>query len=315
MQRVLIHYQAGRALAARLAELRAQDLAVEVVAPDDVPGLFRALAATEVLWHALVPFGAAEIAAAPRLRLIQKIGVGVNTIDLEAARRRGIAVCNMPGTNTRAVAEMTLALMLATLRKLPQLDRATRAGQGWKLDPDEQDFYGELGGRTVGLLGYGAVPAMLAPVLLALGARVLYTSRTERPEAVSERVSFERLLAESDILSLHLPLTPETEKIVDAAALARMRPDAILVNTARGGLVDEAALVTALSQGRLRAAGLDVFAEEPLPRGHPLTALPNVVLAPHLAWLTVETLERSLEVAVENCRRLALGEPLLHRVA
>jgi phosphoglycerate dehydrogenase-like enzyme len=314
MRRVVLHYQAGRQLRQRLEHLAADGLAVTMVAPDDAAGLRRALAAAEVLWHVLAPVSAADIAAAPRLRLIQKIGVGVNTIDLDAARRQGVAVCNMPGTNTRAVAEMTLSLMLAALRRLPQLDRAVRDGRGWSLDADELEGCGELGGRTVGLLGYGAVPALLAPVLGALGARVLFTSRSPRLGAVGERVPLDHLLAASDILSLHLPLTAETAGIVDAAALARLRPGAILVNTARGGLVDEAALVAALREGRLLAAGLDVFADEPLPADHPLLRLPNVVLAPHLAWLTAETLERSLVVAIENCRRLGAGMPLLHRV-
>ncbi|HEX7008143.1 MAG TPA: NAD(P)-dependent oxidoreductase, partial [Alphaproteobacteria bacterium] len=123
------------------------------------------------------------------------------------------------------------------------------------------------------------------------------------------------LLAEADIVSMHIPDTPETHGIIDKVAIARMKPGAIFVNTARGGLVDEAALVEALQSGHLRAAGLDVFAEEPVrTEGNPLLALDNVALAPHLAWLTVETFDRSLAVAVENCRRLAGGEPLLHRV-
>jgi phosphoglycerate dehydrogenase-like enzyme len=254
------------------------------------------------------------IEAAPRLRLIQKIGVGVNTIDLEAAKARGVAVCNLPGTNTRAVAEQTLLLMLAALRRLPTFDRATRAGDGWSLDPAIQDRLGELGGRTVGLVGYGAVPRALAPVLLALGCRLLYAARSMKPDALAEHRSLDALLGEADIVSLHLPLTPETERLIDEAALARMKPGAVLVNTARGGLVDQAALNQALRDGRLGAAGLDVFAHEPVDPSEPLFRLDNVVLAPHVAWLTTGTFERSLDLAAENCRRLASGRELLHRV-
>ena len=317
MRHVLFHYQASPALARRLGALASREgLAVEAVAPGDGAALAAALPRAEVLWHVLEPVTAAMIAAAPRLMLVQKIGVGVNTIGLAAAKARGIAVCNMPGTNSRAVAELTLALLLACLRRVPALDAATRSGLGWGRPADEMDRFGEVGGRTVGLVGYGAVPRLLAPVLRAMGAEVFYWTRTPSAEAPDAWRPLPDLLATSDVVSLHLPLAPGTERLIDRAALARMRPGSILVNTARGGLVDEEALMEALRGGRLAAAGLDVFADEPLPAGgHPLLALDNVVLTPHVAWLTPETLERSLVVAVENCRRLAAGGSLLNRVA
>ena len=170
-------------------------------------------------------------------------------------------------------------------------------------------------GRTVGLVGYGAVPGRLAPMLRAMGARVLYASRSPKPDAVGERVTLDALLTVSDIVSLHVPLAPDTERLIDAGAIARMKPGAVLVNTARGALVDEAALVEALRSGRLGAAGLDVLETEPPTAGNPLFDLDNVVCSPHVAWLTRETLERSLAVAVENCRRIEAGQDLLHRVA
>jgi phosphoglycerate dehydrogenase-like enzyme len=252
------------------------------------------------------------IAAAPRLRLVQKIGVGVNTIDLDAAAARGIPVCNLPGTNARAVAELTLALMLATIRRVPRFDTTLRGGV-W-LDPALQDGIGELGGRTVGLVGYGAIPRLLAPVLAALGCRVIYTARREATDAVGSWRPLDALLAEADVISLHLPLTEETANLIDAAAIARMKPRAILVNTARGGLVDPMALAAALSDGRLAGAGLDVFTQEPVDSADPLLRLPNVVLTPHVAWLTTGTFDRSFSLAAENCRRLDAGAPLLHRV-
>jgi phosphoglycerate dehydrogenase-like enzyme len=252
------------------------------------------------------------IAAAPRLQLIQKIGVGVNTIDLDAAKARGIAVCNLPGTNARAVAELTLALMLAVLRRLPRFDAAMRRGE-WS-DPALQDGIGELGGRTVGLVGYGAIPRLLAPVLATLGCRLIYTSRTPHPDAVGEWHSLDALLSESDVVSLHLPLTAETETLIDARAFARMRRGAILINTARGGLVDQSALSHALTDGKLAGAGLDVFVHEPHDATEPLFRLPNVVLTPHIGWLTTGTFDRSFALAAENCRRIAAGEALLHRV-
>jgi phosphoglycerate dehydrogenase-like enzyme len=208
---------------------------------------------------------------------------------------------------------MTLLLMLATLRRLPRFDAELRAGV-WAADPAVQDHLGELGGRTVGLVGYGAVPRLLAPMLAAMGCRILYATRSPKDDAIGERRPLEALLAEADVVSLHLPLTPETERMIDAAALARMQPGAVLINTARGGLVDQPALTVALRSGHLGAAGLDVFAAEPPDQREEILRLPNVVVAPHVAWLTRETFARSFILAAENCHRLADGRPLLHRV-
>jgi phosphoglycerate dehydrogenase-like enzyme len=313
--RILFRYDCGPRLADRLEALAASGLDVSACSETDDAGYARHMAGAEALWHVLKPVTAEHIAAAPKLRLIQKIGVGVNTIDLAAARARGIAVCNMPGTNSRAVAEMTLLLMLAALRRLAALDAATRRGEGWAAGPRWQEEYGELGGRTVGLVGYGAVPALLAPVLEAMGARILYTARSPKPGARGEFRALRDLLAEADVVSLHLPLVPETANLIDAKALARMKPGSILVNTARGGLVDEGDLIEALIRGHIGAAGLDVFVREPVTPDNALLTLDNVVLAPHVAWLTPETLARSLGVAAENCRRLSRGEKLLNRVA
>jgi len=307
---VLFHFASGPDLTARLAAI--PGLNISICPEHDELLLARLLPETEILWHVLKRCTAEMIAAAPRLRLIQKIGVGVNTIDLDAAKARGIAVCNLPGTNARAVAELTLALMLAVLRRLPRFDAAMRRGE-WS-DPALQDGVGELGGRTVGLVGYGAIPRLLAPVLAALGCRLIYTSRMPRADAVGEWRTLDALLSESDVVSLHLPLTAETETLIDARALARMKPGAILINTARGGLVDQSALTQALTDGKLAGAGLDVFVHEPHDAKEPLFHLPNVVLTPHIGWLTTGTFDRSFALAAENCRRIAAGEALLHQV-
>jgi phosphoglycerate dehydrogenase-like enzyme len=313
--KIIFHFAAGTELTAQLAAQKAQNLDVVIIPEADDAALTAALPDTEVLWHVLKPCTAEMIAAAPKLRLIQKIGVGVNTIDLDAARARGIAVCNLPGSNARAVAELTLALMFSTLRRLPAFDAATRAGRGWALDPAMQDGLGELGGKTVGLVGYGAIPQALAPVLKALGCAVIYTARSPHADVQDAYRSLDALLAEADIVSLHVPLDAQTDQMIGRDALARMRPGAILINTARGGLVDPAALADALCSGHLAAAGLDVFAAEPPDPADPLLALPNVVLTPHIGWLTTQTFSRSFRTAAENCRRLAGGEPLLHQVA
>jgi len=312
--KVLLHYAPGPAWQRELASLDRHGLQVDWCDETDDARFYRLLPDAQVLWHLLRPLSAGDIVRATNLRLIQKIGVGVNTIDLQAAKARDIRVCNMPGTNSRAVGEMTLLLMMACLRRLPFLDRATREDRGWKLDSALQDSYRELAGKTVGLVGFGAVGKILAPILRSMDALVIYTDLkpdSEFPHAFRE---LPQLLREADIVSLHVPLTETTGNLINREQLAMMRPGAILINTARGGLVEQAALLESLSSGHLSGAGLDVFATEPVLAAEPLLQLDNVVVAPHLAWLTTGTLDRSLKVAVENCRRLRAGEPLLHRV-
>ncbi len=308
---ILFHYEAGPKLRADLFS-KAKDLAVHFCEQADEARFESLLPDMDALWHVLKPVTAAHIALAPRLKLIQKIGVGVNTIDLDAARGRGIAVCNMPGTNTNAVAEMTLLLMLSALRRAPHLDQLCRSG-AWVPDEATRESLCELSGRTVGFIGFGAVPQRLAPLLSALGARVSYHART--PKDVSyPALPLNTLLEASDIVSVHVPLTSETRGLIDRQALSRMKRGAILVNTARGGIVDEQALHAALVSGHLAAAALDVFDQEPVPAKHPLLALQNVIVAPHAAWLTNETWARSLDVALHNTRALAIGGTLRHRV-
>ena len=312
--KVVFRYFAGPELRAHLAQAAGSDLEIDDCTESDDSRFAELMAKAEVLWHVLKPVSAEVMDRAPRLRLVQKIGVGVNTIDLEAARGRDIAVCNLPGTNSRAVAELALLLMLGALRRSSTYDRATRAGNGWSLGGELPDTLGELGGRTVGLVGYGAIPRILAPILEALGARVLYTATRPNDAAVGEWRELPELLAESDVVSLHVPQTPETELMINADTLSQMKTGAVLVNTARGGLVDEPALVAALESGQVRAAGLDVFAAEPVDPANPLLSLENVILAPHIAWLTPETFERSFTIAAENCHRLRDGAELLNRV-
>ena len=314
--KALLHYRASDGFRAALAAYaRRAGVTAVVVDEFDAAAFAREIADADVLLHVLKPVTAAMIGGALNLRLVQKLGVGVNTIDLEAARAAGVAVSNMPGANSQAVAEMALTLMLSVLRRLSYLDPLTRQGQGWAPDPDLIDGVGELCGRTVGFVGYGGSASRLGAALVALGARVIYTARSEKPHLAGRFLGLEELLREADIVSLHLPLTPQTRRMIDARALAAMKKGAILINTARGGLVDEPALVRALCSGHLRGAGLDVFDQEPLDPDHPLLGLPNVVVAPHQAWLTPETLDRSLAAAFENIRRLQAGEPLLNQVA
>jgi phosphoglycerate dehydrogenase-like enzyme len=315
MYPVVLPHAIDQGLAAELAALRRHGLQVRVVVPNDRRGLREALSDAVLLWY--VPGGAPVTAdllgEAPRLRLVQALGSRAEVIDLAAAKARGIAVCAAPGSDTAARAEMVLALTFACLRRLPALDRASRTAL-WPAEGGPA--FGELAGRTIGLVGYGPVPARLAPVLKALGAAaVLYWHGQQEPGADATFVPLRELFETSDIISLHLPLTAATERLVDAAALGLMQPGSVLVNTANAGLVDEAALVDALASGHLGAAGLDVLVTQPLPRDHPLLGFANVVLSPGVAGRTPEALRRALAVAVENACRLRGGRPLLHRIA
>lgn len=307
---VLLHYLASPGFGAALRDALPDGVKLTIVDAADDVALACVLPETDAILHVLRPLRAGDIEAAPQLKLIQKIGVGVNTIDLDAARKQGVAVCNMPGTNSQAVAELALMLMLAALRRVAYFDPLTRRGEGWRPDPEVFDRVGELAGRTVGLVGFGAIPQRLAPVLRALGAEVIYATATMRDGSVS----LDELLARSDVVSLHCPATPDTIGMISRDAIARIKPGAVLVNTARGELIDETALYKALRSGHLRAAGLDVFQREPTPQDNLLLALPNVVVTPHVGWLTPETLTRSIAIGFENCRRVRSGEALLHRV-
>ena len=314
--KVIYNYDAAPEFAGVLQALSDNRLEVSICPEANDKLLFQLLKNADVLWHCLRPVNREVIEAAPRLKLIQKIGVGVNTIDLDVAKENSIAVCNMPGTNSRAVAEHTLGLMLTTLRQTRRFDAGLREGgkTGWQWNPDRQDQLGEIHGKNIGLVGYGSIPRILTPVLQAMGASIYYTTTTEKTDTLATYCPLGELLENCDVISLHLPLTSQTQNLIDRDALKRMKPGAILINTARGGLVDEAALYTALQSGDLAGAGLDVFSEEPVPAQHDFFSLENVTLTPHIAWLTRETLMRSIEVATENCRRLVVEEPLLHRV-
>lgn len=239
------------------------------------------------------PMPASSIAAAARLKVIAKHGVGVDNIDLGAARDRGVRVTSTPGANTNATAELAVALALAAARAIPQADRALRAGGPV---PAVARGGGEIAGRTVGLVGFGRIATRVAAVLSGgFGCPILvYSPRTplERLAAVgAERVDDLLALARrSQLLSVHVPLTADTRGMIDATVLGALPPGAILVNTARGGIVDEGALARALVHGPLAAAASDVFDVEPPSPDHPLLALPNFVATPHIGAMSAQAL-------------------------
>lgn len=251
---------------------------------------------------------------APRLRIVANAVVGYEHVDREACRARGITVTNTPDVLTDATADLTFALILSSVRGLPAAERSLRAGDfhGWGF----WDYLGgDLRGRTLGIYGMGRIGQAVARRAAPFGMHVIYHSRARltpdhEVELGVEWVDFDGLIARSDVLSLHAPLTPETRHAIDADALRRMRPGAFLVNTARGALVDEAALVDALRDGRLAGAGLDVYEREP--QIHPgLLDLPNVTLLPHIGSATRETRTRMAMLAARNVHAVLTGGPPL----
>ncbi|HEX9646218.1 MAG TPA: NAD(P)-dependent oxidoreductase, partial [Alphaproteobacteria bacterium] len=244
-------------------------------------------------------------AACPGLRTIVFMGTGASSyIDLDAARRRGIRVHTISGYGDRSVAEHALALMLAGGRKIATMDRAIRAGEWATLDGVE------LAGKTLGVVGTGGIGKEMVRLGAALAMRVIAWNRSGVPaDLPAEACALDELLASADVISLHLALNDQTREIIDRRRIGLIRPQAMLVNTARGGLVDEPALVEALQAGRLAHAALDVFADEPLAAGHPLARLDNVTLTAHAGFMTREASERLLRRAFEIVARESAAPP------
>jgi glyoxylate reductase len=247
---------------------------------------------------------AAALDAGPRLRVVANYAVGYDNVDLAAATARGVAVANTPDVLVEATADFTFALLLAAARRLGEGERLVRAGQ-WRGWAPEQLLGADVGGRTLGIVGMGRIGRAVARRARGFAMRVLYT-RGDGGDVEATRVSLDELLAASDVVSLHCPLTPETRGLVDARALAAMKPGAILVNTARGAIVDDGALAAALEGGHLGGAGLDVFTDEPRidPR---LLVAPRVVLAPHLGSATTTARTRMAELCVTAVRDVLAG--------
>lgn len=251
-------------------------------------------------------------AACPNLKLVSILATGYNIVDLAAAKRRGITVCNVPGYSTRAVVQMTFALLLEICQQVGLHSGAVHTGQ-WQSCPDfcfwDRPLI-ELDGKTMGIVGYGAIGSAVGTVAQALGMKLLVTARHEKPVPEGARfVSLPELLAQSDVVSLHCPQTAENARMIDAGALAQMKDGAILLNTARGGLLDEQAVADALRSGKLLAAGMDVVSAEPIRADNPLLTAPNCFLTPHIAWAPLETRRRLQAISAENLRAFLAGKP------
>ena len=248
----------------------------------------------------------------PNLKWVGIIATGTDNLDLEACRRYGVSVANVPGYSTYSVAQMTFSLLLAICQCAERYDRAVKDGF-WQLGIPQS--YGlllqmELYGKTFGVYGYGSIGRQSARIAKAFGMRVLVCTRTVRPEYAADGVEFvdlDTLLRQSDVLSLHCPATPQTRGLISAEALQKMKRGAILLNTARGVLVDEAAVTEALHTGQLGFYGADAFATEPLPADSPLRREPHALLTPHIAWTTKEALQNLMDITTQNLRSFLDG--------
>jgi D-3-phosphoglycerate dehydrogenase len=252
----------------------------------------------------------AVMRACPNLRAIAWVGTGVGTfVNLPLASELGIAVSNTPGYGSQAVAEHALGLMLALARNTVALDADVRAGGG----PREDQVGVELAGKVAGIVGLGGIGTRVAQLCGALGMRVVAWTRNPTPERLQQAgatyLELDDLLMTAVVVSLHLEHTPETDRLLSSARLARMKPSAVLVNTARAELVDNGALVDALRSGRIAGAALDVFSDEPLPLDNPWRSLPNVILTPHVGFRTPEASRRSLAIALDNLLGALSGQP------
>ena len=261
-----------------------------------------------------VPITAEILDACPDVKLICVLATGYNVVDCAAARDRGIPVCNVPDYSTAAVSQFTFALLLELCHRVGHHDHAVHQGK-WSACPnfcfwDTPQM--ELAGKTMGIIGFGRIGRAVGRIARAMGMEVLAynRSRCAEGEAIGAYVDLDTLLARSDVVSLHLPLTAENAGMVNEGFLAKMKDGAILLNTARGGLIDEAALAHALASGKLRGAAADVAAAEPIPADSPLLTAPNMILTPHMAWAPLEARQRILDVTVESIRGWINRQPV-----
>lgn len=264
---------------------------------------------SEIVMVNKTPLPAEVLRACPSIKLVCVLATGYNVVDCNTAKELGIAVCNVPCYGTAAVAQFTISLLLELCHHVGRHDRLVHEG-AWT---SCQDFclwttpQMELSGKTLGIIGYGRIGQAVGQIAKALGMRVIAYSRSIKADA--EYVDLDTLLCQSDVISLHCPLFPETEGIISRQALEKMKDGAILINTARGALIDEQAVADALASGKLRSAAIDVVTQEPIRKDNPLLTAPNCLITPHMAWTPIESRQRLMDCVVENIRCFLNGTP------
>ena len=258
------------------------------------------------------PITARVIAASPKLKLICVLATGYNVVDCQAAAARGIPVCNVPGYSTNSVAQFTFALLLELCNHVGLHTDSVHNGD-WSAHPDFcywKTPQMELAGKTMGIIGYGSIGQAVGKIANAFDMKVLAFSRTHYPEYADKYTDLDTLLARSDVVSLHCPLFPETEGLINSQTIDKMKDGAILLNTARGGLVVETAVADALRTGKLRGAAVDVVSYEPISQENPLLTAPNCIITPHMAWAPIESRQRILESTVKSIQTFLVGKPV-----
>lgn len=261
-----------------------------------------------------VPIDAHVLDACPSVKLICCLSTGYNVVDIKAARERGIPVCNVPAYSTEAVAQFTFGLLLELCHRIGHHDHAVHQGK-WSAHPDFCFWHTpqmELAGKTMGIIGFGRIGQAVGKIARAFGMNVLAHSRSQRPEGatIGRYVPLDILFQQSDVISLHCPLFPETENLINAAAIAKMKDGTILLNTSRGPVIDEQAVAEALGSGKLRGAAMDVVSVEPITPDNPLLTAPNCIITPHMAWAPVETRQRILDTTVKSILGFLNGAPV-----
>lgn len=258
-----------------------------------------------------VPITENILNACPNIKLISVQATGYNVVDTAACTKRGIPVCNVPDYGTAAVAQFTLALMLELCHKIGHHDKVVHEGKWCRSQTfcfwDTPQM--ELGGKTLGIIGFGRIGQAVANLAKSFGMRIITHSRTRKVSPDAEFVDMDTLITQSDFISLHCPLFPENAKMVNADFIGKMKDGTFLINTARGGLVDEQALCEALASGKLAGAALDVVSEEPMKNYNPILTAPNCIITPHIAWAPKESRQRLLDCCVENIRGFLQGRP------
>ena len=271
------------------------------------------IADNEIVLVNKVPITEAVLSACPNIKLICVQATGYNIVDCSACSRRNIAVTNVPSYGTAAVAQFTIALMLEICHQIGHHNDAVHQGKWCRCSNfcfwDTPQM--ELAGKVLGIIGFGRIGQAVAKLAQAFGMRVLVYSRSRKPEfhGLAEYVDLDTLYAESDFISMHCPLFQENTHMIDSVAISKMKNGAILINTARGGLLDEHAVAEALASGKLRAAAVDVVSEEPMKQYNPLLHAPNCIITPHIAWAPKESRQRLLDCVVENIRSFLNGSP------
>ncbi|MXP64617.1 3-phosphoglycerate dehydrogenase [Roseomonas sp. M0104] len=297
--------------ARRMRGLLPPGLVLEHAEGRDRAHLLAIVAEADVIISGQIPVDAELLRAAPRARLLHKWGVGVDNFDLEAARAQGVTVARTTGSNAMPVAEFTLGLMIALLRNLAWGHCSLRGGEWRNTTMPKPSFM--LSGKTVGIIGFGAIGKNVARLLAPFGGMILY-NKTSRLDPAEEKAlgvrhaTVPELLREADVVSLHCPLTPQTQNLIDRAALQSMKRSAVLINVARGGVVNEQDLAEALRAREILGAATDVYETEPPPAGHPLLALDNVVATPHIAAMAADNFEKTINQMFRNVALFVRGE-------